>query len=98
MVVPRFRFVEVSLPPADDQFWRDVEASERLGSRFKANLFLRELCHVKAWASAGPAGSDDHFAREERERALLREVAARGYRLLGADVATQRGAALAQAG
>lgn len=86
MATPRFRFVESCPPEADMQFWRDVEASERLGSRYKANLFLRELCHAKAWAEAGPLGSADHFTREDSERALLREVAARGYRLMGADL------------
>lgn len=98
MAPPRFHFVETSPPAADDQFWRDVEASERLGSRFKANLFLRELCHAKAWADAGPAGTPDHFAREARERMLLQEVTARGYRLFGPDLAATAEALLARAG
>lgn len=98
MAVPRFRFVETCLPDADAQFWRDVEASERLGSRFKANLYLRELCHTKAWRGGSEAGMGDHFASEHRERALLQEVAARGYRLFGADIAARDDAAASGAG
>ena len=95
---PRFHFVETRIAEADGEFWRDVEASERLTSRFKANLFLRELCHAKAWSHAGSLGTDDHFAREERERTLLREVSARGFRLFGSDIAALQATPLRRVG
>ncbi len=85
MFQPRFRFVDsVPSPSADAQFWRDVEASERLASRFKANLFLRELCHTRVWGGVPPGVDQDACAAAERR--LLRDVFARGYRLFGPDL------------
>lgn len=85
MTQPRFRFIDGGpSPSADAQFWRDCEASERLGSRFKANLFLRELCHSKAWEDA--AGNSDPDACAVAERRLLGAVLARGYNLFGPDL------------
>ncbi|MCW6508689.1 hypothetical protein [Lichenifustis flavocetrariae] len=101
MGVPNFRFVASSdeAPELDAQFWRDVDASDRLASRFKANLYLRELCRSKAWDEAGfPEAAATHFAREHREAALLREVRARGYRLFGSDLDDLAGPRLAIAG
>ena len=86
MAKPRFRFVDNDTPAiADAQFWRDVEASDRLGSPAKANQFLRELCRSKAWYGSTP--DTDHAVCLATERRLLGEVQARGFRLFGADLA-----------
>ena len=85
MGLPAFRFVATGqmTPSADRQFWRDVEASDRLGSAAKANLFLRELCRMKAAEDAGGLANDAESAScHDRERALLQEVYARGYRVV----------------
>ena len=85
MAKPRFRFVDNDTPAiADAQFWRDVEASDRLGSPAKANQYLRELCRSKAWYGSTP--DTDHAVCLEVERRLIGEVQARGYRLFGADL------------
>jgi hypothetical protein len=90
MPQPRFRFIDGGpFPITDAQFWRDVEASDRLGSPFKANQFLRELCHAKAWDAATPDVDPEACAAAERR--LLRDVSARGFRLFGPDL--DRGAA-----
>lgn len=97
MAQPRFRFIDGGpCPSADTQFWRDVDASERLGSRAEANLFLRELCRSKAWNDAG--GSTDAAARAAAERRLVEDVLARGYRLFGPDLDRTRAPVLADAG
>ena len=85
MSLPTFRFVDAGdLPAAGDQeFWRDVEASDRLASPTKADLYLRELCRTRA---AEKARSSNDIV--EWEHGLLREVHARGYRLLGHDLPT----------
>ena len=96
MSQPRFRFIDGGSPPfADAQFWRDCEASERLGSRFKANLFLRELCRGKAWE--GSAAGSDPDACAATERHLLNAVAARGFVLFGPDLDRVEGPCLADA-
>lgn len=96
MAKPRFRFVDSDTPAiADAQFWRDVEASDRLGSPAKANLFLRELCRSKAWYGSTP--ETDHAVCLEVERRLVGEVRARGYRLFGSDLETSA-ARFAEAG
>jgi hypothetical protein len=100
MSVPTFRFLAWSdgAPIVDAQFWRDVDASDRLSSRFKANLYLRELCRSKAWEDAALTDEGDHFACKRREHALLREVVARGYRLFGPDVEALSGVSLRPTG
>ena len=94
MPQPRFRFVDGGpFPSTDAQFWRDVEASDRLGSPLKANKFLRELCHARAWDSATSGTDPETCAAAERR--LLSDVSARGFRLFGPDL--ERTGALADA-
>ncbi|MDX7951421.1 hypothetical protein P7D22_09590 [Lichenihabitans sp. Uapishka_5] len=95
---PRFRFVDAAMPPEGDaQFWRDADASTRLNSRFKANLFLRELCHSRAWDGMAPTPENQPICAA-RERALLEAALARGYGLFGPDLDRQAVAPISHTG
>ncbi len=89
MSLPTFRFVDAGVTPCldDEEFWRDVDASDRLESAIKANLYLRELCRTKA---AEDTRLDAIRDRDEREQALLGAVFSRGYRLFGCDLSGAR--------
>ena len=84
MAVPTFRFVELMEDAglSDRRFWRDVEASDRLGSAEHAGAYLRELCRMKSLEDTGPdLDQASEALRQRRERALLTSVQARGYRV-----------------
>lgn len=84
MGMPTFRFVDAGEAAlfGEEEFWRDVAASDRLASPLRADLYLRELCRTKAREDAMIGfASQRGESLERRERALLQEVRSRGYRL-----------------
>ena len=73
---PMFRFIAETEPndEVDGQFWRDVDACDRLGSPALAEKFVRALCRARA--------TDDTKNRDaaaKRETRLVQLVQAKGY-------------------
>lgn len=73
---PMFRFIAETEPnnDVDGQFWRDVDACDRLGSPTLAEQFVRALCRARA--------ADDTTGRDaavQREDFLIQQVRAKGY-------------------